>query len=117
MPTSPTELRRASQIIAADYTPQAQIVWNAADDIERLTSELAQLNLELDRMRRSAMLWSMAAVYGDTIPPVADSPKHPNDMTVRGPTYCPHCGAPLAEHSNGVCPQFPAAHIIFSNRC
>lgn len=106
--TDPTDLRRVSMAIAADYTPMAQTVWNAADDIDRLTSELAQLNLELNRVRRSATLWSMAAVYGDTIPPVADSHKHPNDMTVRGPTYCAHCGAPIAEHSNGVCLRFPA---------
>jgi hypothetical protein len=33
---------------------------------------------------------------------------HPNDIGARGATYCPHCGAPAAEHSNGVCMRFPA---------
>ncbi len=39
---------------------------------------------------------------------MADLSIGPNELTVRGPTYCPHCGAPPAEHHNGVCLRFPA---------
>lgn len=123
-----TELRRASQVIAADYTAEAFIVWNAADHIDGLTTEIKNLRTALakemyDRMNgtikpratptrncQSGAAERMAHDAIDALPQrtMADLYSHPNDIGARGAIYCPHCGAPDTEHSNGVCMRFPA---------